>query len=339
MRIVTIAVLTLLPLSLALAEPADETVFRLYGSVVKVHVDDQNDNHGIGTGVVVAKDMVATNCHVIANARGVMVSKGGENYPPVALRADWQHDLCVMRFDGLPQEPVELGDSSSLKYEQSVFSIGYSNNATKPVPAYGKIKALYALDDSHIIRTSAPFKMGASGSALLDDEGRLIGINAFKSPGRNGYYYSLPVEWVKKLLSAPEVLVATQTAKPFWDALEQQRPFFMRVVLPLQAERWNELRPIAKSWCDAEPDNAEAWYYLALAEDRQGDSIQALQHYQETLALNPQHSGALLGLGILSIYQGRQDEVRKIQSVLESIDSESADALKLAASTAQTITP
>jgi serine protease Do len=342
MRILTIAALTLialgLPLEWALAEPSDETVFRLYGSVVKVHVDDENDNHGIGSGVVVAKDLVATNCHVIANARGVAVSKGGENYPPVALKADWQHDLCVLRFEGLPQEAVELGDSSTLKYEQPVFSVGYSNNAVKPIPAFGRIKALYTLDDSQIIRTSAPFMMGASGSALLDDQGRLIGINAFKSPGRSGYYYSLPVEWVKKLLLAPEALTAAQQGKPFWDAPEELRPFFMRVVPPLQAEKWAELRPIAKAWSITEPTNAEAWYYLGLSEDRQGNVGQALLHYHKALALNPQHAGALLSLGIISAHQGDYNELLKIQSVLNSLDSESAEALKLAISPAQTTT-
>ena len=93
------------------AESISELSFRLKASVTKVHVTTKSGGHGVGTGVVVAKDLVATNCHVLANAQGAKITKFGESYTPDAMRADWKHDLCIMRFQYLDLKPVELGDS------------------------------------------------------------------------------------------------------------------------------------------------------------------------------------------------------------------------------------
>jgi serine protease Do len=158
----------------ALAEPGPELTYQLKGSVTKVHVVTKNGGHGVGTGVVVAKDMVATNCHILANAKGVNITKFGDSFAPVALKADWKHDLCIMRFEYLDLKPVELGDSEALQYEQSMFSIGFPGGPPKPLITSGKVKALYPLDDSMIVRTDASFIMGASGSPVFDEMGESL---------------------------------------------------------------------------------------------------------------------------------------------------------------------
>ena len=105
----------------AWAEPNPELAYRLKASVAKVHVITKTGGHGVGTGVVVGKDLVATNCHVLANASGIKISKFGDSHAPVAIKADWKHDLCILRFKYLELAPVELGDSENLKYEQAIF--------------------------------------------------------------------------------------------------------------------------------------------------------------------------------------------------------------------------
>ncbi len=122
----------MLSLSLPLlAEPSPDLTYQLKGSVAKVHVVTKSGGHGVGTGVVVAKDMVATNCHILANANGVNITKFGDSFAPVALKADWKHDLCILRFQYLDLKPVELGDSETLHYEQSMFSIGFPGGAAQ----------------------------------------------------------------------------------------------------------------------------------------------------------------------------------------------------------------
>lgn len=319
-RAITIALL-LLP-GLSLAEPSPELVIALKASVVKVHTTTKTGGHGVGTGVVVSQDHIATSCHVVANASGITIRKFGENHAPMAMKADWKHDICLLKFKGLPLTPVAFGDSEKLAYEQPIFAIGFPGGGPKPQVTTGKIKALYALDDSQIVRTSASFRMGASGSPVLDEEGRLIAINTFKSPGRDSFFYNIPAKWVQALLNAPEITMPQQDDLPFWAAPEDVRPFFMRVVPPLQAENWGDLERIAHAWTLGEPGSAEAWYHLALAYQGQGKTEESAAHFHKALTLNQQHTASLHQLGMQASRQGDGAGVELVRVALNRIDSE-----------------
>ncbi|MFW5432142.1 MAG: trypsin-like peptidase domain-containing protein [Methylophilaceae bacterium] len=280
----------------AKADARHELSYRLKGSVVKVHVGTKGGGHGVGTGVAVGEDLVATNCHVLANSVGVKVTKFGKGLIPVALKADWKHDLCILRFEYAELTPVELGDSENLAYEQNIFSIGFPGGPPKPQYTEGKIKALYSLDDSAIVRTDSSFVMGASGSPVFDNDGKLLAISTFKSPGKNAYYYNLPVKWVKALLKQPDITSMQTDVLPFWDAPEESRPFFMRVVSPFKHSKWDDLNRIAELWTKKEPTSAEAFYYTGLAKEKLGELAQAKIAYQQSLKLHPKHPSASLGL-------------------------------------------
>ncbi len=279
------------------AETREALSFRLKASVVKVHVGTKKGGHGVGTGVAISPDLVVTNCHVLANSTGVSITKFGNTHTPVALKADWKHDLCILRFQYAELTPVELRDSEHLQYEQAIFSIGFPGGPPKPQYTEGKIKALYAFDDSHIIRTDASFVMGASGSPVFDTDGKLIGISTFKSPGKNAYYYNAPVKWVKALLQQPEITSMETSILPFWDAPEEQRPFFMRVVQLFKNEKWDELQQIAHLWLKSEPESAEALYYAGVAEEKKNHLEEAKQYFEQALVIHPQHPAAMIGLG------------------------------------------
>lgn len=280
-----------------LAETRDELSFRLKASVVKVHVGTKKGGHGVGTGVAISPDLVATNCHILANSAGVSITKFGNTHTPVALKADWKHDLCILRFQYAELTPVELGDSEHLQYEQDIFSIGFPGGPPKPQYTEGKIKALYALEDSHIIRTDASFVMGASGSPVFDADGKLLAISTFKSPGKHAYYYNIPVKWVKALLNQPDITSMETDILPFWDTPEEQRPFFMRVVQLFKNEKWDELHQIAQLWLKSEPDSAEAFYYAGVAEEKMHHLKEAKQYFEQALLIHPQHPAAMIGLG------------------------------------------
>jgi serine protease Do len=296
MRLLTAFVILILMHNNLLAETRNELSFRLKASVVKVHVGTKAGGHGVGTGVAISKDLIATNCHVLANSSGVSITKYGDTFVPIALKADWEHDLCILRFQYADLTPVELGDSESLSYEQDVFSIGFPGGPPKPQYTEGKIKAFYPFDGSAIIRTDASFVMGASGSPVFDTNGKLIAISTFKSPGRHAYYYNIPVKWVKALLAQPDITSMETTVSPFWDTPEEKRPFFMRVVQPFKNEEWNELSVIAQRWIENEPSSAEAFYYAGIAEEKMGNLNKAKEYFEKALSLHPNHPAALAGL-------------------------------------------
>ena len=318
------------------AQPLQELVYKLKASIVKVHVATKSGGHGVGTGVVIGKDAVATNCHVIANATGVKISKFGESFVPDSMKADWKHDICILRFQYLDLIPVEFGDSESLNNEQTIFSIGFPGGPPKPQTTYGKIKALYPFDDSQIERTDASFVIGASGSPVFNADGKLIAISTFKSPGRGGaYFYNMPVKWIKSLLNEPDITSLNTDELPFWDAPELKRPFFMRVVLPYQNDKWQELKTVAQEWIIAEPTSPEALFYAGVAEEHLGDLAKANQYFQKTLSLHPQHVATLIELGLMANRAGKADDVEKSRVALKAIngdlDEVFTEALKPAA--------
>ena len=277
-------------------EPTDAFLYTLKQSLVKVISNEKSGGLGHGTGVAISKNHVITNCHVIANTLGVTIRVWGDSYSPVAMQADWKHDLCIMRFEWANITPVALGDSETLKYEQPVISISMPGDSPAPYVDLSKIKALYTMDGSQVIRTEAAFSIGASGSPIFDYDGKLIGISTFKSPGHGAYFYNMPVAWVKKLLQTPEVPVNQAYEAAFWDAPEEARPFFMRIVLPFQNQRWADVKKISQEWITKEPNSPEAYYYAGIAEEKLGNKNKADQYFQKTLSLQPQHPAALAAI-------------------------------------------
>ena len=317
----------------ASAAPNDAFLYQLKESIVKISSSTKTGGHGWGTGVAISKDHVVTNCHVLQDSDGISMSRWGESYAPTALIADWKHDICILRFEWVNLKPVPVGDSEALKYEQAVISISMPGDSPAPYVALGKVKALYAMDGAHVIRATAQFAIGASGSPVFDYQGNLIAISTFKSPGQSGaYFYNMPAKWVKDLLSKPEVKLNAAHEAAFWDVPEQARPFFMRIVLPYQNKRWQDVKQISQDWVAKEPTSPEALFYAGVAEENLGDLTKANQYFQQVLKLHPQHAATLMQLGLIAHKSGKTDEVEKTRVALKDIDSalddEFTEALK-----------
>lgn len=316
-------------------DPSDEFLYTLKESLVKVSSTTKNGGIGYGTGVAISPNHVVTNCHVIANSSGVSISVWGDSFGPVALQADWKHDLCILRFEWAKLRHVTMGDSDSLKYEQPVISISMPGDSPAPYVALSKIKALYTMDDSKVIRSSAAFAIGASGSPVFDYNGKLIGISTFKSPGRVAYFYNMPVKWVKAALLLPEIKLDAPRETPFWDAPDEGRPFFMRIALPFQNNRWEDVKKISALWVAKEPNSVEAHFYSGIAEENLGNIVEAKKQFQHALSIQPLHPATMFELGLMANREGNQIEVDKTHVALKTIDIDLDDdftqALKPAA--------
>jgi len=325
---ITYLILLVFSLNLYSATPVEnknkrlnELSFSLNPSIVKVHTANKQGNHGVGSGVVVAKDHVVTNCHVIADAKGIHVTKYGVSYPPYALLADWKHDLCILKFEYLKLKPVNLGSNDKLQYETEVFGKNYGGNTVKPHTAVGAVKGIFDLNGYKIIQSSAWFSMGASGGGLFNDKGELIGITTFKTPGL-GSFYSVPVEVIKKLLAGNnDISITTAAESPFWDAPEKKLPFFMQVVGPIKKENWVKLKKISIEWIANKPDSYEADYHLGLADYHLGKIKEAKLSFSKVIEKNNKHLQAYLYLYEIAKSQGKEQEMNDYKKVVHLIDN------------------
>lgn len=311
----------------AFAQPDIVQLLALNDSLVQVSVELPNGTTGSGSGVVVSKEYVATNCHVLANAKGASISKYRDSHRPIAMKADWKHDVCLLKFEGLPFKPVLMRDSESLQYEEEIFSLGYPVGNNVPQPSFGYVKGSYPLDGSVIIRTNAAFGLGSSGGALFDQQFNLIGITSFKSPGAQGYFYSLPVAWIKRLFDAPDSISLSTNDTPFWALPLEKRPYFMQIVIPYQNHEWTSLKKIAQAWTGQEPQSADAWYFLGLAEEGGNQILRAKENFSKAQQLNARHLDAMIALSKIAYSQGDFSALEQLKAQMLPISQQQAEAV------------
>ena len=143
---------------------------------------------GGGSGVVITPDgFLLTSAHVVAGGRAVRASfVDGTDLEATVVGADPLSDLAVLRAGSARLQPAELGDAAALKVGQLVVAIGnphgYAGSVTAGVvSALGRSlparngAATRIIDD--VIQTDAALNPGNSGGALVDGQGRVVGIN------------------------------------------------------------------------------------------------------------------------------------------------------------------
>lgn len=304
------------------ATPSVEVLFSTNPSVVKVHVANKKGNHGVGSGVVVAKNYIVTNCHVIANSQGIHVTKYGVSYSPDALIADWKSDLCILKFKFLELKPVIMTSTAKVEYETDVFTKSYGGNAAKPGSSFGTVKAKFEYNGYQIIQSSASFSLGASGGGLFNYKGELLGITTFKTPGRSAFYYSMPVEIIEEMLNnGKEISVTTAPERAFWDTSEENQPFFMRVVSALNKKDWNKLLLISKDWVKDEPDADESNFHLGLANYHQDNQTIAKELFEKVVSQNKKHTLSYLYLYKIAKLNDNRAVMDEYQSIINQLDS------------------
>lgn len=309
------------------AQPTIVETLELGHSIVMVTTELPDGSNGRGSGVVVSSEYVATNCHVLVNSLGANIAKFRDGYKPIALKANWRRDVCLLKFDPLPFKPIPMRDSSTLKYEEPVFSLGFPAMSPVPQPSYGKVKGIYPYDNGLIVRTDASFIMGSSGGALFDEQFNLIGLTTFKSPGHKAFYFSLPVEWIKELMDAPRATSLKSDEMPFWNLPMEQRPFFMQVVIPYQNEDWSNLKPLSERWVQLEPNVADAWYFLGAAEEGLQHYAEAKTAFEKARTLNDRDLDAMVALSRIALLQKDMASLQGLQQAISVINPEEADKL------------
>ena len=222
---------------------------------------------------------------------------------------------------------MQLRDSATLAIEEEVFSLGYPNGNNVPQPSYGAIKAKYAMDGSLIIRSNAAFSLGSSGGALFDQKLNLIGMTTFKSPGPNGFFYSLPVEWIKDLIASKDLLSLSTDETPFWALPFDKQPHFMQVVIPYQNKDWTTLHAVAQAWTISQPEAADAWYYLGVADYGLNHAPLAKTELNKALNLNPQHLEVFMQQAKIALEEADFTALDKLTQRIAELDAYESEAL------------
>lgn len=160
---------------------------------------------GLGTGFVVGADgLIATNLHVIGEARPISVqTQDGRRHEVTAVHAsDRAADLALLRIAAEGLTPLELADSDSLKQGQPVVAIGNPHGLTHSVVT-GVVSGEREIDGRKMIQLAIPIEPGNSGGPLMDLEGRVHGLLTMKSSVTANLGFAVPSNRLKPLLDKP----------------------------------------------------------------------------------------------------------------------------------------
>ncbi len=173
---------------------------------------------GTATGSGVLMDdqgHVMTNAHVVDGASSVTVKFGdGDSLDAKVLGVDDSTDVAVLEVDlgEVDAQPLELGDSSSVKVGDPAVAIGNPYGLDRTVTSgivsalQRQINAPNGFTISDVIQTDAAINPGNSGGPLIDAQGRVIGINSqiatgSGSSGSVGIGFAVPINTAKDVAS------------------------------------------------------------------------------------------------------------------------------------------
>ena len=174
----------------------------------------QRNQNSLGSGVIVTADgIVITNHHVIKDADQVKVAlNDGREFEAEIILRDEESDLAVLRLEAdIEFQAIEIGNSEQALVGDLVLAIGNPFGVGQTVTS-GIISAVARSqrgigDFGFFLQTDAAINPGNSGGALVDMQGRLIGINTAiysKSGGSNGIGFAIPSNMVTIALKSSE---------------------------------------------------------------------------------------------------------------------------------------
>ncbi len=167
---------------------------------------------GGGSGVIISKDgYIVTNNHVVDFADDLIVTLSNKReYKAKKIGTDPSTDLAVIKIEENNLPVLDIANSDKAKVGEWVMAIGnpfdYLTSSVTAGIISAKARNINIIKDEHaleeFIQTDAAVNPGNSGGALIDSEGRLLGItSAIATPTGSyaGYSFAIPSNLMKKV--------------------------------------------------------------------------------------------------------------------------------------------
>lgn len=194
--------LALLTATVTLPARAADDISAASRSVVRVvtvaMVDGEVVGFGHGSGIAISPTRIVTNAHVVESAvrypgnvaLGVVPSEGQKSYAGKLIAVDTARDLALIEISGT-RLPAAAIFSGPLEAGTDVVALGYPGNVDlatarsaadyitprSPVRSEGNISNMQAVDGVAMLVHTAKISRGNSGGPLVDQCGRIVGIN------------------------------------------------------------------------------------------------------------------------------------------------------------------
>jgi hypothetical protein len=300
------------------AKTASEVFDAVSSSIVVIHTYDANGKCvKLGSGVIVASDEIATNCHVIKDGTKIQVMHLGREYPATLRHGDWDRDVCTLTVTGIKAPAVVSGSTRRLKVGARVYAIGAPQGLELTL-SEGIISSVRPVDGGQYLQITAPISPGSSGGGLFDEEGRLIGLPTFYLSEGQQLNFAVPVEWIWELPKRHgEERNAEQITTTDW---------INKASALIEKRDWSGLVAHSLRWTKAHPRDVAPWCLLAVACERTGQRAKQIEACRQVVRLDPEAAGFWCALGIAYADSGQYGKAIEALKQALRINPEDADA-------------
>jgi tetratricopeptide (TPR) repeat protein len=232
-----------------------------------------------GSGVVVAKDEVITNCHVTRGSGKIEVVHRGQRYQADRSYSDPERDLCQLFVKGLGLPGARIGRSQNIHPGEGVFAVGAPLGLELTI-SNGIISGI-RIDAGHrYLQTTAAISPGSSGGGLFNANAELIGITTSQIRDGQALNFAIPIEWLSELAGR-----AAQRRQK-WKAAGGSE-LSESAMLASIGRDWDSLLKSATRLVELDPYDSGYWIYLGSAYAHRDDRSRATQAFTRAIALDP----------------------------------------------------
>ena len=178
----------------------------------------------LGSGSLLKDNTILTNRHVVGDERQVTVifkpsdpsgrAKNDEVVQADVIKLDGQRDLALIRPASIPsRRPLDISAEDSIDVGTDVAAIGHPSGKTWTFTK-GIVSAFRPAfqwlggpnDSKHVatvIQTQTPINPGNSGGPLLTEDGKIVGVNSFVTPGAENLNFAIAAKEIRVFLANP----------------------------------------------------------------------------------------------------------------------------------------
>lgn len=189
-------------------------ISKLEQSGTSIFLNNITNVLGLGSGVIVSENgYILTNEHVSGSkySNCYVTLENGKSYNGNVVWSDTNIDLAIVKIEAYKLEYMKLADSDNIYLGQEVYAIGnpvgfeFQRSVTKGIVS--GINRTLKIEDSEnsaymedLIQTDSTINEGNSGGPLINNDGKIIGINSIKLTSAEGMGFAVPINIVKTIL-------------------------------------------------------------------------------------------------------------------------------------------
>ena len=217
------------------AQTPEEIAQKALRSTVLLKMQRANGHLSLGSGFFIEGGLIATNYHVIKDAkRGTAKLVGQEKQFAIDgyTAIDKDRDLAILKVTGLHAPALPLGNSANVQIGETVYAVG-NPRGLEGTFSPGIISSIRpegnAVIHGKILQITAPISPGSSGGAVLNSRAQVIGIAVATRVGGQNLNFAIPSNYLDAL---QKQFTDTELAKTFAeDTPSKARGFLLNLFL------------------------------------------------------------------------------------------------------------